>query len=78
MSISDWVFVRGSESLRVRRSAAAAREIVIQGPGNLRRVGSFPNERELRAFEIELFSRLLDDGWVLEPRNKATRKPRNH
>jgi hypothetical protein len=66
MSISDWVFVRGSESLRVRRSVAPARELVIHGPGNLRRIGSFPNERELRQFETELYMRLLNDGWILE------------
>jgi hypothetical protein len=66
MSISDWVFVRGSECLRVRRSMAPARELVIQGPGNLRRIGSFPNERELRQFETELYMRLLHDGWSLE------------
>jgi hypothetical protein len=65
MPTSDWVFVRGSESLRVRRSAPS-RELVIQGPGNLRRVGSFPNERELRDFETELYFRLLHEGWILE------------
>lgn len=66
MSTSDWVFIRGSESLRIRRSTSPVRELVIQGPGNLRRIGSFPNDRELQEFECELYSRLLEDGWVLE------------
>lgn len=66
MPTADWVFIRGSECLRIRRTSEPVRELIIQGPGNLRRVGTFPSERELRDFEIELYSRLLDDGWILE------------
>jgi hypothetical protein len=65
MPTSQWVFVRGPESLRVRRSTTR-RELSIQGPGNLRRIGSFSSDSELREFEIELFTRLLDEGWILE------------
>jgi hypothetical protein len=66
MPTAEWVFVRGSDCMWVRRSAASAPpELVIQGPGQLRRVGSFSSERELREFENELYSRLLNEGWTL-------------
>ena len=50
----------------VRRSTAPPLELVIQGPGKLRRVGSFDTERELLDFERDLQTRLMRTGWVVE------------
>jgi hypothetical protein len=66
MSTSDWLFVRGTECMWVRRSPATPLDLVIQGPGKLRRIGSFTSEQELREFQRDLRSRLVRTGWMLE------------
>ena len=66
MPSTDWLFVRDAECMWVRRSASVPFELVIHGPGRLRRVGSFASERELRDFMRELRRRLVRMGWMLE------------
>lgn len=66
MLTSDCLFVRGRECMWVRRSVAVAPELVIHGPGGLRRVGTFDSERELQLFENALRERLVNDGWLVE------------
>ena len=66
MLTSDCLFVRGRECMWVRRSVAEAPQLVIDGPGRLRRVGTFDSERDLQDFERELRERLVHEGWLVE------------
>lgn len=61
-----WLFTRGSGSVRVNRSTEHPFELVVHGPGQLRRIYTFANELALREFQSELELQLVNTGWVLE------------
>lgn len=66
-----WLFVRGSESIWLQRSAE--RELTVLGPGTLRHVYAFESVRELVQFQVSIEQRLVGGGWVVEAFNPERR-----
>jgi hypothetical protein len=64
MAILAWLFLRGAESVRIVRDAAAF-VLRVEGPGYEREVHAFKDEAELGDFQRAYEARLLADGWVL-------------
>ena len=64
MAILAWLFLRGSESIRVARDGGAF-VLRVDGPGYEREVHAFKNEAEVAEFQRNYEARLLAEGWVL-------------
>lgn len=70
-----WLFVRGTESIRVERDDAGP-TLLVAGPGTERQHRVFRDDIELAVFEMELESRLRDSGWELERFQTERRRKR--
>jgi hypothetical protein len=64
MAILAWLFLRGSESIRIVRDPGAF-VLRVDGPGYEREVHAFKDEAAVGEFQRSYESRLLADGWVL-------------
>lgn len=60
----NWLFVKGTASLRVEEAIDTA--LVIHGPGAERRVHRFRDAAERTRFQGDLERRLAADGWHFE------------
>ena len=63
MRPSSWLFVKGTESLRVVRPTATA--LSVNGPGRARAQYTFDGEEQIQTYQMELAERLSAAGWVL-------------
>lgn len=64
MSVLAWLFLRGSESIRIERDPKAF-VLRVEGPGYEREVHAFKDESEVGEFQRTYEARLLAEGWVL-------------
>lgn len=64
MAILAWLFLRGSESIRIVRDPGAF-VLRVDGPGYEREVHAFKDEGEISEFQRTYEARLLTDGWML-------------
>lgn len=60
-----WLFLRGTESIRVERDEAGP-TLLVAGPGTERQHRVFRDHIELAVFEMEMERRLRSAGWELE------------
>jgi hypothetical protein len=70
-----WLFVRGTESIRVERDDATP-TLLVAGPGAERQHRVFRDHIELAVFEIDLERRLRSAGWELERFETERRRKR--
>ena len=61
-----WLFVRGEESIWLRRAGEEGFELDMHGPLSLRRHYSFASDLELDSFLADVEGRLKPAGWVLQ------------
>jgi hypothetical protein len=64
MAILAWLFLRGTESIRIVRDPKAF-VLRVEGPGYEREVHAFHTEAELSEFQGNFEARLLSEGWAL-------------
>lgn len=64
MHPSSWLFVRGDESIRVFRPAAAP-ALSVHGPGKARARYAFDGEAAVQAYQMELAEQFSAAGWIL-------------
>jgi hypothetical protein len=64
MATLAWLFLRGTESIRIVRDPKAF-VLRVDGPGYEREVHAFAGEVELGEFQRNYESRLVAEGWVL-------------
>jgi hypothetical protein len=64
MAILAWLFLRGSESIRIVRDPRAF-VLRVEGPGYEREVHAFKDESEVGDFQRNFEARLLAEGWAL-------------
>ena len=70
-----WLFVRGTESIRVERDEAGP-SLLVAGPGTERQHRVFRDHIELAVFEMDLESRLRNAEWELERFETERRRKR--
>jgi hypothetical protein len=65
---TTWLFVRGSDSVRMIRAATpeGRSRLLIYGPGNTQQVHEFPDTLTCSTAESEIESRLITDGYTLD------------
>ena len=63
MPLASWLFVRSSESIWIERPHG--RTMLVAGPGALREERDFKDEEALQAYQIDLATRLTNEGWFL-------------
>jgi len=63
-----WLFVRGSESVRMIRGATpeGRARLLVYGPGNTQAVYEFSDAIECSTQEAEVEQKLVEDGYMLE------------
>ena len=63
-----WLFIRGTESVRIVRAAAGAgrMHLLVQGPGRTTDEREFPDVLTCMTYQADLERRLVADGYVLE------------
>jgi hypothetical protein len=64
MAVLAWLFLRGSESIRIVRDPGGF-VLRVEGPGYDREVHAFKDEAEVGEFQQNYEARLLAEGWVL-------------
>jgi hypothetical protein len=64
MAILAWLFLRGTESIRIVRDPGVL-VLRVEGPGYEREVHAFKDEAELGEFQRLHEARLVAEGWVL-------------
>ena len=72
MPIASWLFVRNSESIWIERPHG--RTMLVAGPGALSEERDFENEESLQAYQIDLATRLTNEGWFLWGHDRERRR----
>jgi hypothetical protein len=75
MPLASWLFVRGSESIWIERPAG--RTMLIAGPGGQRDERAFQDEESLQSYQIDLATRLTNEGWFLWGVDRERREARD-
>jgi hypothetical protein len=63
MPLASWLFLRKSESIWIERPHGCT--MVVAGPGAQREEREFADEDALQTYQMDLATRLTNEGWFL-------------
>ena len=77
MSERAWLFVRGTESVRLVQDVSGIVRLLVFGPGLHRDIHTFGTMVDLASFQLDLEQRMSQDGWTVERFSTERRRTRD-